>query len=66
MRGLTNSQLKLQEGLSEVLAGQGHLNFRIEPTSTAETHENAPTQTLSARRPEKVRLFFGNKKAPPD
>ncbi|ALI00046.1 hypothetical protein C1Y08_01655 [Pseudomonas sp. FW306-02-F02-AA] len=39
---MTNSQLKLQEGLFDVLAGQGHLKIRIEPGSTAETDEKAP------------------------
>ncbi|MNN86382.1 hypothetical protein D3C81_2037930 [compost metagenome] len=40
---MTNSQIKLQEGLSDVLAGQGHLKVRVEPASPPETDEKAPT-----------------------
>ena len=30
---MTNSQLKLQAGLSEILSGQGHLKIRIDPST---------------------------------
>ncbi|NBB60002.1 hypothetical protein GVN18_12020 [Pseudomonas sp. ODNR1LW] len=40
---MTNSQLKLQDGLSAVLAGQGHLKIRIEPASSEESENKAST-----------------------
>jgi len=40
---MTNSQLKLQEGIAGVLVGQGHLKVRIEPASAPETDAKAPT-----------------------
>ncbi|MHC8313334.1 DUF6680 family protein [Pseudomonas sp. GT1P32] len=33
---MTNSQLKLQAGLLEILSGQGHLNIRVQPTASGE------------------------------
>ncbi|WLH72530.1 hypothetical protein PSH70_21525 [Pseudomonas fluorescens] len=44
---MTNSQLKLQAGLSEILSGQGHLNIRVQPTAPADapTHQVPPSNT---------------------
>lgn len=39
---MNNSQLKVQEGLAELLAGQGHLNVRIEPANSTDTPEPPP------------------------